>query len=179
VPDPSGRLDQHGSPCVLGHRIMIDEAEAAVVRRIFRLYLDGTSLWGIARQLNAKGIAYPGKGRNREAKGRASSSVRAILVNEKYVGRWWWNKTRWVKQPGTNKHRCIPRPEEEWIGGQREELRIIDQELWDKVHERRAKVAATFERKSRGKWTARNQGALPARPIRCPACSAAVCAEPT
>jgi site-specific DNA recombinase len=150
VPDPSGRLDRHGNPSLLGHRIMIDEAEAAVVRRIFLLYFDGTSLRGIARKLNSEGISHPGKGRKREARGWASSSVRAILVNDKYVGKWWWNKTRWVKRPGTNKHKCIPRPREEWIGGQREELRIIDQELWDNVHERRAQVSAAYRRKDDG-----------------------------
>lgn len=104
------------------------------------------SLRHIALRLNKHGVPHPWKGRNRDAGGWATSSVRAILVNEKYAGQWFWNKTRWVKYPGSNKRKCLPRPREEWIGGMREDLRIVEHELWDRARVHQEEVAKTYQR---------------------------------
>ncbi|MCQ2417843.1 MAG: recombinase family protein [Oscillospiraceae bacterium] len=60
---------------------VINEAEAEVVREIYRLFLSGMTPYSIAKKLTADGIPTPaGK------KTWAGSTVRSILTNEKYKG---------------------------------------------------------------------------------------------
>jgi hypothetical protein len=56
-----------------------------------------------------------------------------ILNNELYVGRLVWNRLRYLKDPDTGKRVSRLNPESEWIVQDVPELRIVDQELWDKV----------------------------------------------
>lgn len=72
---------------VLGYRMGDDgkpyivEKEAETVRKIFKLFIDGMSLQGIASVLEAEGA----KRRNGDSKWQ-KGNVRSILNNEKYVG---------------------------------------------------------------------------------------------
>jgi hypothetical protein len=52
------------------------------------------------------------------------------------MGRLVWNTSKFVKVPGTNKRVRRARPENEWRIVHREDLRIIDQELWQQVRDR-------------------------------------------
>lgn len=62
-------------------RPVINEAEAEIVREIYRLFLSGMTPYSIAKKLTADGIPTPaGK------KTWAGSTVRSILSNEKYKG---------------------------------------------------------------------------------------------
>ncbi len=120
-------------------RTEIEPTEAAIVLRIFSEYGSGTvSLKGIARKLNADGIAYPAKDTKKGPirKGWAPASVRFILRNEKYIGAWTWNQRQFMKDPDTGKRRSVPRPREEWVVQHRPELRIVPEELWQRVQER-------------------------------------------
>ena len=63
-----------------GH-LIIEEEEAKVVRRIYREYLEGASLNGIGRGLEADGIL-TGAGKKRWR----PETVQKILKNEKYMG---------------------------------------------------------------------------------------------
>ena len=63
-----------------GH-LIIDPEQAEVVKRIYREYLEGASLDGIAKGLEADGIL-TGAGGNRWH----TSTLRQILTNEKYMG---------------------------------------------------------------------------------------------
>lgn len=56
VPDPSGRLDPNGFPALLGKRLEVNEAEAAVIRRIFEEYASGLGVPTIVDRLNRDGI---------------------------------------------------------------------------------------------------------------------------
>lgn len=62
-------------------KLIIDEEEAKIVRRIYREYLEGASMRDIAEGLEADGILTGGK----HAKWH-QSTVKNILVNEKYMG---------------------------------------------------------------------------------------------
>ena len=62
-------------------KLIIDEEEAKIVRRIYREYLEGASMRDIAEGLEADGILTGGK----HAKWY-QSTVKNILVNEKYMG---------------------------------------------------------------------------------------------
>lgn len=59
----------------------IDEKEAAVIRRIYDMYLDGKTIRYIADSLTADGIPTPGR-----TKAWCFSTVKSILTNEKYKG---------------------------------------------------------------------------------------------
>lgn len=60
---------------------MINEGQAAVVRRIYGMFLQGHSLPAIARRLTAEGIPTPG-GKTSWSK----TTIKSILTNEKYKG---------------------------------------------------------------------------------------------
>ena len=67
----------------------------------------------------------------------ASSTVGRILGNEKYVGKWVWNKSESPSRPQNRAKTPIPKPESEWITTVDESLRIVSQDLWDDVQLRR------------------------------------------
>lgn len=60
-----------------------------MVLRIFRAYVEGLSVIRIVRLLNEEGVP----GRLRSRKGWSPATVSRMLDNEKYIGRWVWNKT--------------------------------------------------------------------------------------
>lgn len=142
IADPT-RLDAHGQPAVLGYRRIIHATEAATVRRIFELYASGWSPKRIVRQLNDEGVAPP--------RGQAGWTWTAIygsprlgtgiLNNCLYGGEVIWNKFRWERNPETGTRVPRLRPKDEWIVQKVEELRIIPQELWDRVKCRQREVS--------------------------------------
>ena len=56
-----------------------------------------------------------------------------ILNNELYVDRLVWNRLTYMKDPDTGKRVSRLNPEDEWVIHDVPELRIIDEELWQKV----------------------------------------------
>src|SRR5262249_36582343 len=66
----------------------IEESEAEVVRRIFRMFADGQSPIAIAKRLNAEGIPGPSGNAWRDTTIRGHALRRTgILRNELYIGR--------------------------------------------------------------------------------------------
>ena len=63
-------------------KLVINEPEARIVRRIFEEYAAGKSMWGIANILNDKGIP----SRRKDGKGWRNTSVRDVLFNPAYKG---------------------------------------------------------------------------------------------
>jgi site-specific DNA recombinase len=119
----------------------INKFEACVVRRIFSNYASGKSPKRIAFELNKEGIKAPGggdwgfstiNGNRRRGTG--------ILNNEMYVGRIVWNRLRYIKDPDTGKRVSRPNPESEWIFHDLPELRIIEQDLWDRIKGRQEAI---------------------------------------
>ncbi|MDA5556449.1 recombinase family protein, partial [Shimia sp. MMG029] len=112
----------------------INEAQAKVVKRIFTAYVSGQSPASLAKQLNAENVPAPNGGAwgpstiygNRE---RGTG----ILNNELYIGRQIWNRLRYIKNPETGKRISRMNPEDQWVITEVPDLRIIDQDLWDKV----------------------------------------------
>ncbi|MGP8205224.1 MAG: recombinase family protein, partial [Acidimicrobiales bacterium] len=91
--------------------LVINEAQAAVVRRIFADYTTGgLSLRKITLALNAEGVTTP-SGRR-----WITSTLGRVLRRETYVGRLWVNRTKTVpgRAPGA-RPREVPRAKEEWI----------------------------------------------------------------
>ena len=61
--------------------LVLNEKEAVIVRRIFSMFLQGMTPYGIASQLTADGILSPGKKEKWNA-----TTVKRMLSNEKYKG---------------------------------------------------------------------------------------------
>mgnify|MGYP001259338170 CR=1 FL=1 len=117
----------------------VDKGEAHIVREIFARYADGASCRAIAADLNARRIPSPGSAWNRSERrcgGWMGSAIRAMLRNERYVGRVIWNRSEWVKDPDTGKRLRRERPPSEWIIHQDESQRIVSDELWQRVQRR-------------------------------------------
>lgn len=134
-------IDRHGNPRHEGYDMTIEPKTAAIVLRVFNMYADGASKTSIVKTLNAENVpgTYRWKG------GWGPSTISRMLENEKYIGRWIWNRTKAVKDPKTGKKKQKPRPESEWIVFEREDLRIVPQELWDRVRERARQVRKNYE----------------------------------
>ena len=134
VPEATPQDPEHPRACPV-----INDVEAEVVRRIFKLYADGQSTKTIAAALNQDGIAAPydgGHGAKLNGHGWPHTSVRNILRNERYIGRWVWNQFKWVKHPTKSGRRRVRRPESEHVVKNVPELAIIEKELWDAVQKR-------------------------------------------
>jgi len=124
----------------------INEAEAEIVRRIYKEFAAGISPRAIAGNLNTEGVSGPF--------GRAwgDTTIRGhiprgtgILNNELYSGVLVWNKVQYIKDPSTGKR--VPRlnPESEWIRSEVPDLRIVDDELWAAVRQRQQVLAIQYE----------------------------------
>ena len=109
--------------------------QAETVRRIFAEFTGGANMERIATGLSEDGVPSYADGHAEMDKTRGTgvwgrSSVRNILRNETYVGRWFYGKTRAVKQPNGRTRRAR-RPREEWI--QVDVPPVIDEATWDRT----------------------------------------------
>jgi site-specific DNA recombinase len=129
-----------------GAEWVVFEPEAEIVRRIFHMYTDTMSMKAIAVKLNAEAVAFPAKATRRGPmrRGWAISTIHTILMNEKYLGRWVWNKTMFVKDPVTGKRTPVARPKDDWVVDERPDLAIVDPELWKRVQERLRAVREAY-----------------------------------
>ena len=96
-----------GTPLRGGRKI--NDAQAAIVRRIFNEYADGKSPKAIVKKLNQENVPGPsGKGWGPTTVYGNRDRGTGILNNELYIGRLVWNRLRYVKDPDTGKR--VSRP---------------------------------------------------------------------
>ena len=129
------KTDASGEP-IRGER-RINEIQASVVRRIFELFTQGHSPRAIAHTLNMEGIPGP-KGRpwqDTTIRGHATRRT-GILRNDLYRGQLVWNKQHYVKDPRTGRRLARPNPPDQWVVEDVPHLRIIDNDLWQRVQDR-------------------------------------------
>ncbi|MGH1457244.1 MAG: recombinase family protein [Alphaproteobacteria bacterium] len=132
-------FDANGEP-ICGER-KINHEQAAVVKHIYKEYLAGMSPRFIAKKLNEDGIPCP-SGKEWGASTIYGNRQRGtgILNNELYIGQLVWNRLRYIKNPDTGKRVSRLNDEKDWIRKDVPELRIIDQDLWDKVKEKQGEI---------------------------------------
>lgn len=125
----------------------IDPTEAAVVRRIFGRFAAGEGPKTIAAALNREGIAGPRGGiwQAGTIRGQAGRDT-GILRNRLYRGELVWNRRRWLKDPATGRRIARQNGTAEVVTEQVPELRIIDEDLWQRVQDRLATQRAAVER---------------------------------
>ena len=129
-------VDASGQP-LRGRRRIVPEA-AAVILRIFEEYAAGAATSEIADSLNADEIPAPSGGKWRPARLiNPRLHGPGILDHPAYIGLLRHGLTRLERHPDTGRLRYTPQPEETWITSSVPQLRIVPQELWNKVRERR------------------------------------------
>ncbi|WP_366927449.1 recombinase family protein [Martelella sp.] len=137
------QLDARGEPIRGGREI--DEAEANIIRRVFREFASGIGPRTIARRLNEEGIPGP------NGKPWGDTTIRGhvkrgtgLINNELYIGRLIWNRLRYIKDPSTGRRVSRLNPESEWLIREVPELRIVDDALWQAVRDRQAVIADKY-----------------------------------
>ena len=114
--DPGGRIDAHGNPIPVGYKPLTDPEEMELVRDIFRYFAEGMGEKTIAKELN-----------RRKAGGRVwrPNTIYLMLRNEKYIGRFTFNRREWRKNPETGRRVPRIRPKDQWEVREVEDLRIV------------------------------------------------------
>jgi len=140
VPVGEMKMDKKGRPRPDGYKMEIEPKEAAVILRIFTSYAEGMSLTQVVKSFNEENVP----GSIRSAKGWSPATISRILDNEKYAGRWIWNRTESRRDPKTGRRRRFDKPESEWVINEDEELRIVPKELWHAVREQRKAMHRTW-----------------------------------
>ena len=137
VVDPSGRRDANG-PVVIGKRVEVDPEQAAVIRDIYQWYVAGMSHPKMVDRLNREQVPSP------RGTPWTKHHIDRILRNERYLGKQIWRQTTYERRPGTNKVVARKQPREAWHVQERPDLRIIDDDLWQRVRARRAAIKKTL-----------------------------------
>ncbi len=145
------KTDPYGNPARIGTRLEIDPEQATWVRWIFERYVEGMSPWKIVDELNRRAVPAPGASYRRHYQRAPSWSAAALhgdlsrgtglLNNPLYVGRYVWNRSRREKDPDTHCRSHVVRDKSEWVESAVPHLRIVDEDLWQRVTARRRNVS--------------------------------------
>ena len=135
--------DAEGEP-IRGERT-VNEAQAEIVRRVFRAFASGISPRAIARRLNDEGIPGPDGAlwTDSTLRGHAARGT-GLINNELYIGKLVWNRLRYIKDPTTGKRVSRLNPRDKWITTEVPELRIVDDELWQAAKVRQGELAEKY-----------------------------------
>lgn len=148
------KTDHHGRPVIEAVRREINEEQAEVIRWIFERYASGHSTKKIAAQLNERNIPSPRGGTwSFSAIYGHNKKGTGILNNPLYIGQYIWNRSVWVKDPDTRRRVRRERPQNEWITTDMPELRIVSQELWERVKARQIEVGRKNKQGKSGRGT--------------------------
>ncbi len=97
--------------------------------------------------------------------GWSAGSVRAILHNERYRGRWSFNRRKWVRPPGTGRREPRDKDVSAHVQVEAPELRIVSDELWEKVKARLAAVRKCYTTDADGQRKGRIPGFTTSYPL--------------
>ena len=123
----------------------MNDVEAAIVKEIFERYAAGESAKTIAHDLNRRrrAIARRFWKRTDRVPGwtwtticGATTKQDGIIRNSVYIGRVVWNKRAGKRVPGTGRRVQRKRPQSEWIVRDDQSLRIVSDDLWERVQAR-------------------------------------------
>ena len=118
----------------------------------FKRYAAGDGLRAIAGWLNTRGLRSPHAGR-RGTGTWATSTIKAMLRNERYRGVIVWGRVGWVYKHGTRV--MLRRPPGEWTRVERPELAIVDAATWAAVGavlEGRQRLTGSTHRGARARY---------------------------
>jgi len=150
-------LDEHGKssfgrPALKGVKQEIIPEQSKVVAKIMEMRANGLSFGRIANNLKAEGIVPPRNPNKAGIPAWYASTIKEITRNELYRGWRVWNRTENVFNQAEGKKSKRNRPQSEWVRVEVPELRIISDELWEKVQ--------AVNRRGRDKYYATRQGGM-------------------
>ena len=129
----------------------INPEQAAIVRRIFHDYAAGKAPRTIAADLNRDGLPGP-SGRpwgDTTIRGQMDRG-NGILNNTLYIGQMSYNRCSYVKDPATGKRVARPNAVDQYEIVSVPELRIIEDEHWQKVKARQKAVRTEMGKDEHG-----------------------------
>ena len=132
IPDGNGK-SSFGRPALIGVKQELVSEEVEIVKRIMEMRADGLSFGRIAQILKSEEVAPPRNSNTGVMPAWYPSTIKQITHNELYHGWRVWNRTRNVFNQAEGKKAKRNRPQSEWIRVEVPELRIISDELWEKV----------------------------------------------
>ena len=114
-----------------------------IVRHIFNEYAAGKSPKAIAHGAQQAEGARPvrAKAGGRPRSTATGGAAPASSITSSISGRLVWNRLAYIKNPDTGKRVSRLNPESEWIVKDVPELRIVDQDLWERVKARQQGAA--------------------------------------
>lgn len=129
-----------------------DMSTAAIIRRIFEEYTDGLAPRQFAARLNREAVPGPRGGYWNASTINGNRRRRnGILNNELYIGRIAYNRQRFVKDPETGRRMARPNPEHQWVVKEVPALRIIEDELWERVQAIKQRYSSRWGNKRQSK----------------------------
>ena len=108
---------------------VVNEKEAEVVRRIFRLFIEGWSQYRIAKKLNQEGVP------TKTGTLWAGGGIKDVLLNTSLISLDYYGKTKEVVGED-GKRKRVPAPREEWIEIRGYTPAIIPEPIFQKAQER-------------------------------------------
>jgi site-specific DNA recombinase len=137
----SGKIDRYGIKEVDGYKLFINPDEADIVKCIFHLFgVREYTAKNIAHLLN-RALSDLGEPKPPRSEVWSASTIRGILNNPIYKGRYIWNKTSSKKNPKNGRKKTVLNPREKWRIVIYPDLRIISEELWYKVKDRQEELS--------------------------------------
>jgi site-specific DNA recombinase len=132
---------------------VVDPEQAATVRRVFEWSAAGFGNDRILRMLGEEQIPGPGP------RGTWSKNiVKRVLANEVYVGKATYGKTTLIDDGGAGRRvRVDP---SQWVTATVPELRIVSDELWRAVQQRKAKTRVHYLRSADGKLLSKPESGI-------------------
>jgi len=126
----------HGEDKVVAVKQQIVSEHAEIIARIMEMRASGLSFARIAKILKAEGVPAP----QRKYKARIlncwlPSTIKQITKNELYRGVRHWNRTQKVLNPANGKKNKRVRQQSEWVRVPVPDLRIVSDELWERVQQ--------------------------------------------
>jgi DNA invertase Pin-like site-specific DNA recombinase len=138
IEDPT-RNGKYGRPAVLGVKLELNLSQAAEVQRIFTMYAEGMGQGAIAIQLNWEGVRCPNGPWSRY-------TIHEMLRNERYHGVNVWGRTRKDRNPETGRKVSRDTLESQWRRVDVPDWRIVSEDLWKAVEERRKRARENFNK---------------------------------
>ena len=129
----------------------VNASEARIIDRIFREFANGDSPRTIAKRLNRDGVPGP-DGRpwgDTTIRGQTDRAT-GLLNNAAYAGRLEWNRCNYIKDPRTGKRVARPNPRSKWEIIEVPNLRIVDDDLWERVKARQRQIRFEIARDQQG-----------------------------
>lgn len=136
VYDPSVR-GEYGGPGIVGRMQVKDPETAVIVLRLFESADRGMSDRELAIMLNVEQVPPPQPTRKRATPSWSKGAVKTILTNERYIGKLAYGRTLEKRNPETGLKEREDIDEALWRKRQDERLRIVPDDLFYRVQEKR------------------------------------------